>query len=181
MAKNFFVILFTVILTGVAVWIFVQKNQTINTESNILQVAGLNSPSPSSAEKQDEKNIQTANQSVKLANGLEVQDLVIGPGPEVHSGDIAAVNYVGTLTSGQKFDSSYDRGQAFVIMLGAGKVIKGWDLGIPGMKIGGKRKLIIPPELGYGVQGVEGIIPPNSTLIFEVELLDARAGGGSAH
>jgi FKBP-type peptidyl-prolyl cis-trans isomerase len=96
---------------------------------------------------------------------------------EVRPGDIISVHYTGTLTNGTKFDSSLDRGEAFATILGAGKVIQGWDLGIPGMKVGGKRKLVIPSNLGYGERGAGGVIPPNATLIFEIELLDARPGG----
>ena len=84
------------------------------------------------------------------------------------------MHYVGTLTDGTKFDSSRDRGQGFDFKLGAGQVIKGWDQGVAGMKVGGVRKLTIPPELGYGARGYPPVIPPNSTLVFEVELLDVR-------
>ena len=102
---------------------------------------------------------------------LEVQDLVIGSGEEAKAGDIILVHYVGTLQDGTKFDSSYYRGEPLKFTLGAGQVIKGWDEGLLGMKVGGKRRLVIPPELGYGARAV-GSIPPNSTLIFEVELAE---------
>jgi len=101
---------------------------------------------------------------------LMVEDLTVGDGPEAKSGDQVAVHYVGWLENGQKFDSSLDRGQKFVFQLGAAQVIRGWDEGIQGMRVGGKRKLVIPPEYGYGSLDL-GVIPPNSTLIFEVELL----------
>jgi len=101
---------------------------------------------------------------------LQIEDIIIGSGEEAENGDLATVHYSGVLESGAKFDSSYDRGESFQFVLGAGQVIKGWDLGVAGMKIGGKRKLTIPPELGYGDRQV-GPIPANSTLIFEVELL----------
>lgn len=101
---------------------------------------------------------------------LQIEDIVVGSGEEVKNGDLATVHYSGVLMDGTKFDSSYDRGEPFQFVLGLGQVIKGWDLGVAGMKIGGKRKLTIPPELGYGSQAV-GLIPANSTLIFEVELL----------
>jgi FKBP-type peptidyl-prolyl cis-trans isomerase FkpA len=104
---------------------------------------------------------------------LKSEDLVEGTGAEAKSGDTVSVNYVGTLQDGTKFDSSYDRNQPFETQIGVGGVIKGWDLGIPGMKVGGKRRLTIPPELGYGPQA-NGKIPANSTLIFEVELLDVK-------
>ena len=103
-------------------------------------------------------------------NSLEIKDEVAGIGAVASAGKKITVNYVGTLTDGVKFDSSYDRGQPFTFTLGAGQVIQGWDQGLVGMKVGGKRKLTIPPELGYGNQAV-GVIPANSTLVFEVELL----------
>ncbi|HVZ58929.1 MAG TPA: FKBP-type peptidyl-prolyl cis-trans isomerase [Patescibacteria group bacterium] len=102
---------------------------------------------------------------------LKIEDLTVGTGAEAKIGDTVKVNYTGTLTNGKKFDSSYDRNQPFTFTLGKGEVIKGWDQGIVGMKVGGKRKLTIPPDLGYG-NTAQGSIPANSTLIFEVELLD---------
>jgi FKBP-type peptidyl-prolyl cis-trans isomerase len=106
--------------------------------------------------------------------GLEATDEVVGTGDEAVAGKKVTVNYAGTLTDGTKFDSSYDRNQPFEFALGAGQVIKGWDQGVVGMKVGGKRKLVIPPELGYGAQGAGDKIPPNSTLVFEVELLGVK-------
>src|SRR3989344_3059653 len=107
-----------------------------------------------------------------VEGGLQIQDLIVGTGAEAVNGKMITVNYVGTLADGKKFDSSYDRGTPFQFNLGAGEVIRGWELGVAGMKIGGKRKLIIPPALGYGDRNIgNGLIPPNSTLIFEVELL----------
>lgn len=103
--------------------------------------------------------------------GLKIEDQVVGNGAEAAAGHTVQVHYTGTLTDGSKFDSSHDRNQPFSFKLGAGQVIKGWEQGIVGMKIGGKRKLEIPPELGYGANGFPPVIPPNSTLIFEVELL----------
>ena len=102
---------------------------------------------------------------------LQIDDLANGTGAEAKTGQIVTVHYTGWLTSGKKFDSSKDRGDPFQFKLGAGQVIKGWDDGVKGMKVGGKRKLTIPPELGYGARGFPGAIPPNSTLVFEVELL----------
>jgi FKBP-type peptidyl-prolyl cis-trans isomerase len=101
---------------------------------------------------------------------LVMQDVVIGTGATAVSGDLVTVHYVGTLTNGTKFDSSYDRNQPFSFRLGTGAVIAGWDQGVAGMRVGGKRRLTIPPSLGYGNQAV-GSIPPNSTLIFEIDLL----------
>jgi FKBP-type peptidyl-prolyl cis-trans isomerase FkpA len=104
-------------------------------------------------------------------SGLTIDDLVLGSGAEAAAGQQAKVHYTGWLTDGTKFDSSKDRDDPFVFPLGAGRVIKGWDEGVQGMKVGGKRKLTIPPALGYGARGAGGVIPPNATLVFEVELL----------
>ena len=105
---------------------------------------------------------------------LKVDDVKVGTGAEATAGKTVTVHYVGTLTDGSKFDSSRDRNQGFTFQLGAGRVIQGWDKGVAGMKVGGVRKLTIPPEMGYGARGFPPVIPPNSTLIFEVELLSIR-------
>jgi FKBP-type peptidyl-prolyl cis-trans isomerase len=102
---------------------------------------------------------------------LVIDDIKLGDGAEAKAGQSVTVHYVGTLTDGKKFDSSRDRGKGFSFKLGAGQVIKGWDQGVAGMKVGGLRKLTIPPELAYGDRGFPGAIPPRSTLVFEVELL----------
>ena len=104
-------------------------------------------------------------------SGLQYEDLAEGTGEAAKAGDSVQVHYTGWLTDGTKFDSSLDRGSPFSFRLGAGRVIKGWDEGVAGMKVGGKRKLQIPPQLGYGARGAGGVIPPNAELIFEVELL----------
>lgn len=111
---------------------------------------------------------------VTTPSGLQYVDLVAGSGREAKAGDTATVHYTGTLVDGTKFDSSKDRNKPFPFPLGAGRVIKGWDEGVEGMKIGGTRKLVIPPELGYGARGAGATIPPNATLIFEVELLGLK-------
>lgn len=108
---------------------------------------------------------------VTTSSGLQYIDLKVGTGPTAQDGQTVSVHYTGWLENGKKFDSSVDRGQPFSFPLGAGRVIKGWDEGVKGMKVGGKRKLIIPSNLGYGARGAGGVIPPNATLIFEVELL----------
>ncbi len=107
-------------------------------------------------------------------DGITIEILTPGNGNETKNGDIVSVHYVGTLEDGKKFDSSIDRGKPFTFTLGAGQVIKGWEIGVLGMKVGEKRKLTIPSELAYGVSGVQGLIPPYSTLVFEVELLNVN-------
>jgi peptidylprolyl isomerase len=106
------------------------------------------------------------------SSGLQYWDNVVGSGATAAPGNMVKVHYTGFLTSGEKFDSSRDRGEPFSFALGAGEVIKGWDEGVAGMKVGGQRQLRIPPNLGYGAAGAGGVIPPNATLIFDVELLE---------
>jgi FKBP-type peptidyl-prolyl cis-trans isomerase len=105
------------------------------------------------------------------ASGLIIEEVTIGSGTEASTGQEVTVHYTGWLTNGKKFDSSKDRDDPFVFQLGAGRVIRGWDEGVQGMKIGGTRKLTIPPDLGYGSRGAGGVIPPDATLVFEVALL----------
>ena len=112
-----------------------------------------------------------AENEVVLKSGLKYVDVAEGEGPAAVSGKNVTVHYTGTFPNGKKFDSSLDRSEPFTFLLGAGQVIKGWDEGVSGMRIGGKRRLVIPPELGYGKRGAGSVIPPNSELFFEVELL----------
>ena len=105
---------------------------------------------------------------------LIIEDLTVGQGDEATAGKTVVVHYTGWLTDGRKFDSSEDRNEPFDFPLGAGHVIRGWDQGVAGMKVGGTRKLTIPPEMGYGERGAGGVIPPNATLVFEVTLLAVR-------
>ena len=107
-------------------------------------------------------------------SGLQYREIVVGTGTAASAGDTAVVHYTGWLMDGTKFDSSVDRGQPFDFILGAGAVIAGWDEGVGSMKVGGKRELIIPPDLGYGDRGAGGVIPPGATLKFEVELLELK-------
>jgi FKBP-type peptidyl-prolyl cis-trans isomerase len=110
----------------------------------------------------------------KTASGLEYWDIKVGAGAVAQSGQHVKVDYTGWLTNGKKFDSSVDAGRPFEFVLGARQVIKGWDEGVAGMKVGGKRQLRIPPDLAYGPKGYPGVIPANSTLVFDVELLGAK-------
>lgn len=125
----------------------------------------------------EEKPVPTQEQAkeppkvVTLPSGLRYVDLEPGEGPEAKAGNVVSVHYTGWLENGTKFDSSRDRNVPFRFKLGSGQVIKGWDEGVEGMKIGGKRRLLIPPKLGYGERGAGGVIPPNADLVFEVELL----------
>jgi FKBP-type peptidyl-prolyl cis-trans isomerase len=113
-------------------------------------------------------------QPLTAPSGLQYIDVLVGTGAEANSGQRVTVHYTGWLTSGEKFDSSRDRNDPFAFALGRSQVIKGWDLGVAGMRVGGQRRLIIPSDLGYGAQGAGGVIPPNATLIFDVELLGVR-------
>ncbi len=111
---------------------------------------------------------------ITTASGLKYEILKAGTGAEAKAGQMVSVHYVGTLTDGKKFDSSRDRGEPFQFKLGAGDVIKGWDEGVAGMKAGELRKLTIPASIGYGARGAGGVIPPNATLLFEVELISSK-------
>jgi FKBP-type peptidyl-prolyl cis-trans isomerase FkpA len=141
----------------------------------IVVSCGLSRPAVAA----EEKKPMEEGKMVVNPSGLQYVDLKAGQGEEAKSGKTVEVNYTGWLDKGghekgAKFDSSLDRNQPFRFRLGAGDVIKGWDEGVAGMRVGGKRRLIIPPDLGYGNRGAGGVIPPNATLIFEVELLSVR-------
>ncbi len=157
MSKNFliFVVVCILALGAFAYFVFGLNQKPSDTVDTATNATAQTQPSE-------------ANQ--KIPSDLKIEDLKVGTGTAVKSGDTVVVNYVGTLPDGTKFDSSYDRNEPFTTQIGVGQVIKGWDLGIVGMKVGGKRKLTVPPSLGYGDRAA-GSIPPNSTLIFEVELV----------
>lgn len=138
---------------------FILAAQTANHRTTPQRVPNTNAPT------------KVTGDGVKNDSGLQYWDIKIGTGQEAKSGDKVKVHYTGWFTSGKKFDSSVDAHQPYSFTLGQGSVIKGWDEGVAGMKVGGKRQLRIPPELAYGENGYKNIIPPNSTLIFDVQLL----------
>src|SRR6476620_9391983 len=137
-----------------------------------VALCGLALSSPESSRGDDKPKQEPKVTTTK--SGLKYTDETVGTGKEAKAGDTVDVHYTGWLKDGTKFDSSHDRNRSFSFRLGAGQLIKGWDEGVGGMKVGGKRKLIIPSELGYGQRGAAGVIPPNSELTFEVDLLKIR-------
>jgi FKBP-type peptidyl-prolyl cis-trans isomerase len=181
MSKNItpLLIIAIVIFAGVTGIFFLSNQKAENAQINLTPTTYPTQPpqalTPTTAIISQPPATNSANMDnvTTTADGLQIQDLTVGTGQEVKSGDTVTVNYLGTLADGTKFDSSYDRNQPFTTQIGVGQVIKGWDEGIVGMKVGGKRKLTIPPSLGYGDQAT-GSIPPNSTLVFEVELISAK-------
>jgi FKBP-type peptidyl-prolyl cis-trans isomerase len=142
----------------------------------LLLATACNNGSPAASQNQAsaQNKPAAAATEVTMPDGLKYTDDQVGTGAEATKGKTAVVHYTGWLLDGTKFDSSLDRNQPFTFPLGAGQVIKGWDEGVAGMKVGGKRTLIVPPALGYGARGAGGVIPPNATLKFEVQLLDVR-------
>ncbi len=183
---------FLYIMLGVAIILIIilatSQNKAVNKQPGDIMNDLLTSPSPTvNLNQQSQQGSTTTSTTIDtnqtdlpvqtLEGGLKIQDITIGEGEEVKSGDTISIHYKGTLENGTKFDSSYDRGEPFETQIGVGRVIKGWDLGVIGMKVGGKRKMIIPPSLGYGSQSV-GEIPANSTLIFDVELVSIKKSSG---
>jgi peptidylprolyl isomerase len=155
-------IIVVLLIAGIVIPACSQKeNKSMSTEK---KSAAVEQKSPTAA----------TDKYVKTPSGLSYLDITPGTGTSPALGKQVKVHYTGWLENGTKFDSSLDRGQPFVFPIGAGQVIPGWDEGVMSMKVGGKRKLIIPPQLGYGANGAGGVIPPNATLIFEVELLDVQ-------
>jgi FKBP-type peptidyl-prolyl cis-trans isomerase len=163
-------IILIVLLIALGIYAFVtkdEKTQPLQTEAPSATISATTGTPVSLVV--DKENMQEAN-----ATQLGIEDLTVGTGDVAVSGKKVTVNYAGTLTDGTKFDSSYDRGTPFSFNLGAGEVIAGWDQGVAGMKVGGKRKLTIPSSLGYGPNGIPGAIPGGATLIFEVALLSVE-------
>jgi FKBP-type peptidyl-prolyl cis-trans isomerase FkpA len=137
-------------------------------------LAGLLALAAAQTQKKNSAPTKVSGKGHITSDDLEYWDIKVGDGATAVPGKTVTVNYTGWLTNGKKFDSSLDRNQPFSFQLGNGQVIKGWDEGVAGMKVGGKRQLRIPPQLGYGTQGAGGVIPPNATLIFDVELLAVK-------
>ena len=168
MNKNSILILILAVIVIIAFIFFVRSNSSSSDNSQPTNFPTLTS----SPTLQPEENA-TITPMENPSNELIIEDLKVGSGKVATAGSSVKVNYKGTLTNDVQFDSSYDRGEPFTFVLGKGQVIEGWDKGVAGMKVGGKRKLTIPPPLAYGDR-VMGLIPANSTLIFEIELLEVE-------
>lgn len=165
-------IVITVAVLIIVGFLVTRKSEEKMTDTNTNLPQAASTPAQASPSAESTAGAVQATGSA-MPSGLKIEDIKVGSGPEVKSGDTVTINYKGTLTDGTKFDSSYDRGTPFATQIGVGQVIKGWDEGVIGMKVGGKRKLTIPPDLGYGNRDIPGI-PANSTLIFELELLGIK-------
>lgn len=169
--KELIIVAIILIIVFGGIWLIFNSSSS-NTELGPVTNEEVSNQIPGLTEQPKEEPIVETEISPNYENqGMKIETLKEGTGTIAKNGDKVSVHYTGTLENGTKFDSSLDRGQAFEFTLGIGQVIKGWDLGVVGMKIGEKRKLTIPSDLGYGSSGAGGIIPPNATLIFEVELL----------
>ncbi len=147
------------------------KKQILIPAMLLLSASALGQSSTHAQVPNTKSPTKVTGDGVKTASGLQYWDIKVGTGQEAKDGDKVKVHYTGWLTSGKKFDSSVDAHQPYDFTLGKGDVIKGWDEGVAGMKVGGKRQLRIPPDLAYGEKGYPGVIPPNATLIFDVQLL----------
>jgi len=172
MTKTFFIFTVLILFVVITVWFVIQKTKEVNVGTSDVQRTSdvVNSSENTDTESSDSAP-STEGEPIQYDNGLVVQDLVVGTGKTAENGDTLSAHYVGALEDGTVFDESYGRGQPIQFVLGAGQLIKGWELGLVGMKEGGKRQLVIPPELGYGAQGAGTAIPPNATLLFEIELV----------
>lgn len=173
MSRNLAIFLIVSGLTIGSVLVYAINNKPIKENKDENQALSLiNNPTPS--EGRVNQN-QTENMNQVEVKELKIEDIKVGTGAAVKAGERVEVNYLGTFLDGRKFDSSYDRNQPFEFSVGAGNVIQGWDQGLVGMQVGGKRKLTIPSDLAYGSQGAgNGAIPPNTPLVFEIELLSIK-------
>ena len=167
-----------VLILGGLVWYYQTNKNAIAKISNFEECKNAGYPVMESYPEQcrtpDGRNFINTQQQTNMNSDLKIEDLKVGEGAEAKEGGQVTVNYTGKLENGTKFDSSFDRNQPFSFRLGAGQVIEGWEKGILGMKVGGERKLIIPPQMAYGSSGIPNVIPPNAILIFEVELLEVK-------
>ncbi|OGN05770.1 MAG: hypothetical protein A2750_04270 [Candidatus Yanofskybacteria bacterium RIFCSPHIGHO2_01_FULL_45_42] len=165
MTKTFFIFTVLIIFVVITVWFVVQKTREVGVRTSDVQLPSdvVNLPEDTGTEE--------TNEPTRYDNGLVALDVVVGTGKSAENGDTLSAHYVGALEDGTVFDESYGRGQPIQFVLGAGQLIQGWELGLVGMKEGGKRRLVIPPELGYGERGAGNAIPPNATLLFEIELV----------
>lgn len=167
--KKEYIFVIVLVLLVVLIFVFSKLNTKVQTQNQILPIKTENLPAAIS--KEVTKEVVKEEVPVVKKADLQITDLKVGTGEAAKVGDKISVNYLGTFENGQKFDSSYDRNTPFQFNLGKGEVIAGWDQGLVDMKVGGKRKLVIPPDLGYG-STTRGSIPANSVLVFEVELLE---------
>jgi peptidylprolyl isomerase len=156
------------------VGVLIVSSITSGNSSPTAIAAPLNSTDEIAPTALPQEQLMASEQTVTTTSGLQYVDIVEGTGASPSKGQTVIVHYTGTLENGKKFDSSRDRGQPFSFKIGVGQVIKGWDEGVMSMKVGGQRKLTIPPDLGYGSRGAGGVIPPNATLVFDVELIDVK-------
>jgi len=181
MKRKIIISVFLLAVVGTTGWRIYARNRANEGADLAALGLGLRTPTPTPTDEPGKIAMTDVNDLVAAAapaapvrtleGGLQVQDTKVGSGDEAKAGDTVSVHYTGTLADGTKFDSSLDRGQPFSFTLGAGMVIRGWDIGVAGMKIGGTRKLVIPPALAYGDRGAGSVIPPGATLTFVVELI----------
>jgi FKBP-type peptidyl-prolyl cis-trans isomerase len=150
-----------------------KESATTTSASSTTATSGATTPAPQTSATSTVPGEAATGPETTTRSGLKMVDLKVGEGTVAENGSNVSVNYTGWLTNGTQFDSSIGRGP-FTFRIGAGQVIPGWDEGVKGMRVGGKRKLTIPPDLGYGASGAGGVIPPNATLVFDVELLDVK-------
>ena len=172
MSKSIFIFTILVVFVAITVWFVVQKNREADKNIEISNPTDAPISSPIGEQPVSEPFDSAQGKPIRYDNGLVVQDVVVGNGKIAENGDTLSAHYVGALEDGTVFDNSYDRGQPIQFVLGSGQLIQGWELGLVGMKERGKRRLVVPPELGYGAQGAGNTIPPNATLFFEIELVD---------